>query len=916
MRNIFTYILKGAAVAVALLLFYIAVPYLVCPIYNFESSRPFCGTHYYNPYQHIGQQWQIANFHTHSKAWAGITDGKNCSKEDVIAAYKQLGYNHIGISNYQRITCESYAYGQPYITIPSYEHGINVKKRHQLVLGADRVLWMDFFMYQSIHHKQYMLNKLRSTGDVVVINHPQFCEGYKPQDFTCLSNYDAIEVFNHYRSSVVQWDSALSSGHYAVLLANDDMHQLSRMDEISSNFTVVNTDELTRSHIIQALKQGQHFGVRVHRKPGESMQVKQQRIAHMVYPISIRMQGDTLTAIFTRKVNSIAFIGQGGECRQVTQQDSVAGYVMKDADTYIRIEVYDNDSNYIIFNPIVRCEHMVPAQTAMCCINGIQTGAKYATELLCILLLLWIIRRKKYIKTGQNMALWMRSSYNKYIVLIVGASLLLRAFLGGIMELSNDELYYRMFAMFPHWSYFDHPPMVGWLINITSLHLLLDNTFFIRLGAIVLCTVNSWLVYDIARRLNDDKTGLMAVLLFNLSPYVLIVTGTFIIPDAGLMFFALMALRESVRILVVQDHKGGRHFLAMGLWIGLACLSKYTAVMLWAGIGIYVLIYDRKWLKNIYLYLAVAITLLCCMPVLCWNIDHNFISFTYHGSRVALFTHINAGDFFTEIAGECLYNHPILWVCIWVAVYQWCRDKQYAISSSSPYRLIYCMAIPLILVFWAFAWFKPVLPHWNAPAYTLLLFPTAHMLVQVAEVQYRRARSYMSVAIGMVVLAAVLFTMQCKCGCVVPCTQCVKDHSIEVSTCKSTAEAFMKVSKQAEQSGIMAMDAPILCPRWELAAEYEYYIARNSAHRVLTMGPLYRTHEYAWITHSRDAMALGMDMWFITDSYSYQNPKYLSCCFEHISQPYIVTVYRGSRPAKQVYIYRMQHLKRELPYIY
>ncbi len=915
MRNIFTYTLKGAAVAVALLLLYIAVPYMVCPIYHFESSAPFGGKRYYNPYQHIGTQWQIANFHTHCKAWTGVTDGKNCSREQVVEAYRQLGYNHIGISNYQRITHERYACGQSCITIPSYEHGINVKKRHQLVLGADRVLWMDFFMHQSIHHKQYMLNKLRSTGDMVVINHPQFCEGYKPQDFTYMSNYDAIEVLNHYRSSVPQWDSALSSGYYAVLLADDDMHQLGRMDEISSNFTVVNASVLSRSHIVQALKRGQHFGVRVHRKANESMQVKQQRIANMVYPKYIRMHGDTLTALFTQQVGSIAFIGQGGVCRQVTRHDSIASYVMGEADTYIRIEVYDNDSNYIIFNPIVKCEHAVPVKKALYSVNKAKTGTKYAIELLSILFVLWYVVGRKYIKQGKNSAIRMYLYKNRYIILVVGVSLFLRSFLAVIMELNNDELYYRMFAMFPHWSYFDHPPMVGWLINITSLHLLLDQALFIRLGAIILCTAGSWLVYDTACRLSGEKTGLMAVLLYNVSPYVLIVTGTFIIPDAGLMFFSLMALREAVCILVTREHTGGRHYMFLGLWIGMACLSKYTAILLWAGIGLYVLIYDRKWLKNAYIYLAIFITLLCCVPILWWNADHDFISFTYHSSRVALFSHLSAGDFFTEIAGECLYNHPVLWVCIWIAAYKRYSGKQYK-AGGSPYRLVYCMAWPLILVFWVFAWFKPVLPHWNAPAYTLLLFPTAHMLVQEAGVHYRRVRRYMGVAVFTTILAAVLFVVQCKCGCVVPSVPYVKDYSMEVSTCKSTAQAYMEVSRRAEQRGIMAADAPILCPRWELAAEYEYYIARNSAHRVLTMGPLYRTHEYAWITHNRDAMALGMDMWFITDSYSYQEPKYLSCSFEHISEPYIITVYRGGRPAKQVYIYRMQHLKRELPYVY
>ena len=40
----------------------------------------------------------------------------------------------------------------------------------------------------------------------------------------------------------------------------------------------------------------------------------------------------------------------------------------------------------------------------------------------------------------------------------------------GLSGLLDDEAYYRMYAKFPDWGYFDHPPMVGVLIRAgTSL---------------------------------------------------------------------------------------------------------------------------------------------------------------------------------------------------------------------------------------------------------------------------------------------------------------------------------------------------------------------------------------------------------------------------------------------------------------
>ena len=784
-----------------------------------------------------------------------------------------------------------------------------------MILGADRVVWMDFFFHQNMHHKQFMLDKLRGSCDFLTVNHPQFCEGYLPQDFSLLSNYDAVEVFNHYRTSIAQWDSALSSGYYAVLLADDDMHSLDKMDEVSSNFTVVNTSVLSRGNIVQALKNGQHFGVRIHRQAQESLAIKKARIAQLVYPQTIEMKGDTLVAIFTQKVSGVAFIGQNGVLKHERHFTDSAQYVFDSTDTYIRIEVYDKDSNHILYNPIVRCMGKAPHKTEPNSVNNWKSGIKYGLEILVLLVLLRICFQNRIKRTVQKGIRYLQLPYRRHLLIIVGISLFVRFTMACLFELNNDELYYRLYAMFPQWSYFDHPPMVGWMINLTTLHLLLDNELFIRLGALVLCTVNSFLVFDIAQKISGDKTGVIAVLLFNLSPYVLLVTGTFIIPDAGLMFFMLMGMREAVCIYVTGIHKERKHFMALGLWIGLACLSKYTALVMWAGIGLYILIYDRSWLKNKWLYMAVAITAVCCLPVLYWNIQHNFISFTYHGNRVMM-NGLHMGDFFAELGGELLYNHPILLIGIWINIYLFFRHKMYVPEKKSPYILFYLVSLPLILLFLFFAMFKPILPHWNAPAYTLLLIPASGMIVDIYEQHKKNIYRSLQLAIALLAVVYVLFMIQFAKGYIISHPKYVKDYSIEIATCKKAAKAFLAHASHAEERGLIAKDAPVLCPRWELAANYEFHIARKSPYRILTTGPLYRTHEYANITRKRDRLDLGMDMWFVTDNYAYQPPQYLSCCFTSISPADTIIICRNNKPAKEVYIYRMQKLKRELPYIY
>jgi hypothetical protein len=343
--------------AILLLISFILIPYLVSPIYNFSEPKIFSGQGYYNPYQQMDSAWQVSNFHAHSKSWGGLTDGKNTHIDSIFEIYQKMGYSHIGISNYQKITpFPTPSNGENILSIPAYEHGLNVKKRHHLCLGTDRISWLDFFFFQTLSHKQFILNKLKLTTDFLVINHPKFSNSFEETDFTYLSNYDAIEVLNHYRMSITHWDSALSSGHYTVLLANDDMHKLDKMGEVGTNFTVINTNSPTRYAMIQALKAGQHYGVQARLKEDENYAVKAERIANLVRPNKIEMKGDTLVLQLNKDVSVIRFVGQYGQVKDSIIHAKSVQYVFCQADTYIRIEIEDTDSNLYFFNPIVRTD--------------------------------------------------------------------------------------------------------------------------------------------------------------------------------------------------------------------------------------------------------------------------------------------------------------------------------------------------------------------------------------------------------------------------------------------------------------------------------------------------------------------------------------------------------------------------------
>ena len=136
---------------------------------------------------------------------------------------------------------------------------------------------------------------------------------------------------------------------------------------------------------------------------------------------------------------------------------------------------------------------------------------------------------------------------NKILFWLLAISALVRGILAVWMEFGNDEVYYWTYALYPDWSHFDHPPMVGWVIQLFSLNLLFDSEFFIRLASVVFMTANTYIIFRIGKELKDAQTGLYAALLFTASIYAFVITGIFIMPDTPLMLFWLLAVWMAIR---------------------------------------------------------------------------------------------------------------------------------------------------------------------------------------------------------------------------------------------------------------------------------------------------------------------------------------------------------------------------------
>ncbi len=279
------------------------------------------------------------NFHAHTNAWHGITNGKGTAN-DVYHMYDSMHYAIHCVSDYQSIN-RTYANTPGYI--PAYEHGYNAGKTHQLVLGSNEVKWIDYLFPQTLSNKQHILNCLKSAGNAVVINHPLSFHGYRVSDFRFLSNYNCIEVLSPYANSSACWDTALSHGRPVFIAGNDDEHNIFSKKSLARMCTCINAGSTDRQTVLDAFKAGKSYGVRI----GDHSAV----LPVLNY---LKLRGDSMFIKMSESARQISFIGQNGKLLQRSRNTSAATYVIKPNDHYIRTVIDYASGTSIFLNPVFR----------------------------------------------------------------------------------------------------------------------------------------------------------------------------------------------------------------------------------------------------------------------------------------------------------------------------------------------------------------------------------------------------------------------------------------------------------------------------------------------------------------------------------------------------------------------------------
>jgi 4-amino-4-deoxy-L-arabinose transferase-like glycosyltransferase len=294
---------------------------------------------------------------------------------------------------------------------------------------------------------------------------------------------------------------------------------------------------------------------------------------------------------------------------------------------------------------------------------------------------------------------------------------LVRLVVAATAPLAPDETYYWVWSHALATGYLDHPPMVALWIRAGTI-LAGQTAFGVRLFGPLAAALASCMLFDAARLMfPGTRAGVAAVALLNAS--LLLGVGTVIMtPDSPLLFFWTATLWAMARIAAGRP---GVWWLAAGMFGGLALDSKYTALFLWIGVGLWVLLVPavRPWLRRWQPWAACAIGFLLFAPVLAWNAAHAWAGFVRQGGRVEDWRPARAVGFLAElIGGQIGLATPLVWaLCmagLVVAVRRAWRSRDPAWS------LLAALSLPPVLVFAQHAFGDRVQGNWPAIIYPAL----------------------------------------------------------------------------------------------------------------------------------------------------------------------------------------------------
>jgi len=309
-----------------------------------------------------------------------------------------------------------------------------------------------------------------------------------------------------------------------------------------------------------------------------------------------------------------------------------------------------------------------------------------------------------------------------YVLGLIFAVSALRLIYASALPLTADEAYYWQWSRHLAWGYYDHPPVIAYLIaagtGVAGI-----NPLGVRIMSVILAGATAWMVYRLVAdsKLNHRFEGSLWALGLTLCTPLLSVGAVLATPDAPMVFFWTSTVWGVQKAL---NGSGRKYWLVAGLAMGLGMLSKFPMAILPAALvlamagtrkGRNALFSSGPWLAG---FLAVAL----CVPYILWSTSRGFGSVFYqlgHGLGKSAGGH-GSGSFLIFIGGQLAVTGFLVFPVVMFAMVKGLKgwlDR----SHNDDQRLVFALwtapAVLTLFVFGAASFLAKSSPNWPVAMY-------------------------------------------------------------------------------------------------------------------------------------------------------------------------------------------------------
>jgi 4-amino-4-deoxy-L-arabinose transferase-like glycosyltransferase len=327
---------------------------------------------------------------------------------------------------------------------------------------------------------------------------------------------------------------------------------------------------------------------------------------------------------------------------------------------------------------------------------------------------------------------------------LLAASLLRLALLPAIDLMPQSAYYATAYAAHPGLSYYDHPPMIGWLLWLSG-RLLGQSALAVHATVFTVTLATQLACHRLARLFLGAEGGRRALTLLATTGMATVLSLV-AVPDVPLLLFWALALLALHRALLggaaagadrtgASDGPGARPpawpWLGAGAAMGLAFLSKYTAVFLQGGLVLFLLLSPRhrRLLRTPWPWLALAVAQLVSLPVYLWNARHGFASFVYQSAGRATESRLDLDDALGFLGSQVLLLLPVpLFAFLWAAGRHSWRLARRAQAVEPATLFLLSFSVPVFATCAVLSTVTWVKINWAMPAYVAGLVLAAGVL--------------------------------------------------------------------------------------------------------------------------------------------------------------------------------------------